>query len=78
MTPGLQLGVTTTLTQNISYALPGRKCKLYSSTANPTFTQSNDVAFAASTACTLVEGAYEMSGGFIRSTAGDAVVILKD
>jgi hypothetical protein len=77
MTNYISPGVTTTLTQNIVYALPGALCKLYSQTAGATFTQSNDIAFAASTACTLVEGAYEVSAAFIKSTAGDAVVLLK-
>jgi hypothetical protein len=77
MTNYISPGVTTTLTQNIIYALPGVQCKLYTNTAGATLVQSNDIAFASSSACTLVEGGYDVSAAFIKSTAGDAIVLLK-
>lgn len=67
-----------TMTQNVVYALPAKRCKLYTNTAGATFLQSNDSAFASSSAVTLVEGAYEVSAAFIEATnAGGALVILK-
>jgi hypothetical protein len=58
------------------YALPSKRCKLYTNTAAVTLLQSNDEAFASSTAVTLVEGAYEVSAAFIQSDA-DTLVIVK-
>ncbi len=72
----LSIGPLITMTQNVVYALPRRRCKLYTNTAGATFQQSNDSTFASSTAVTLVEGGYEVSATFIRSTAGDALVSL--
>lgn len=66
-----------TLTQNTIFALPADRCLLFTSTAGATFQQSNDVAFGNNTAVTLTGGQAELAGGFIRSTAGDAVVTLK-
>lgn len=77
MTNYISPGVATTLLQNVVYSLPTRLCKLFTNTAGATFVQSNDIAFASSSAVTLVEDAYEVSAGFIKSTAGDALVILK-
>lgn len=78
MTYEISIGVLTTLLQNIVYSLPARFCKLYTNTAGATLVQSNDFAFGSSTAVTLVEGAYEMKAAFIKSTAGDSLVILKN
>jgi hypothetical protein len=77
MTNEIPAGVITTLTQNIIYSLPATRCKLYTNTAGATFVQSNDFAFGSSTAVTLVEGSYEVSAAFIKSTGGAALVIVK-
>jgi hypothetical protein len=60
-----------TLTQNIVYALPAKRCLIFTDTAGVTLQQSNTVAFTANIAITLVDGQKEVAGGFIRSTAGD-------
>lgn len=73
---GLSIGPLITMLQNITYAAPARRCKLYSNTAGATFQQSNDPAWGSNTACTFAEGAYEISARFIRSTAGNALVTL--
>ena len=73
----LTLGPLHTLTQNTVYCLPPVRCKLYTNSSGAVFQQSNDSAFASSTAVTLVEGAYEVSGGFIRATnVGGALIKL--
>ena len=73
----IPIGVTTTLTRNVVYGLPASVCVLYTHSA-PTLVQSNDSAYASSTPCTLVEGAYEVSAAFIKSTAaGSPVVLIK-
>lgn len=74
----LSFGPPTTLIQNIVYALPTKKAKLYTNTAAAVFQQSNDFAFATSSAVTQIEGAYEVSAAFIRVTnVGGALVTLK-
>lgn len=77
MVEGLMMGITTTLKQNVVYALPHRHCKLYTETAGATLVQSNTEAFTASTAVTLVEGSYEVSAGFIKCTSGDILATLR-
>jgi hypothetical protein len=74
-TESVSIGYPITLTQNIVYALPPVKCNLYASAG--TFEQSNTLDFTVNTPVTLIEGQFPVSGGFIRSTAGDATVILK-
>ena len=70
------LGVLFTMIEDEIYALPAKRCRLYTNTAGVTLLQSNDEAFASSTAVTLVEGSYEVSAAFIQSDA-DTLVILK-
>lgn len=72
----ISIGPLTTLKQNTVYALPAARCKLYTNTTGATIVQSNDSAFASSTAMTLVEGAYEVAGGFVKATSGDVLVKL--
>lgn len=73
----LSAGPFTQMAQNIVYALPPGKCKLYTNSAGAVLQQSNDFAFASSTAVTLVEGAYDVSAAFIRATnVGGALVRL--
>lgn len=74
--PLLVLGMPIVLTQNIVYALPAVKSTLFTDTATPTLQASNDPAFGTSAAITLVAGQAIVVGGFIRSTAGNANVVL--
>jgi hypothetical protein len=74
----LSIGPLNSVVQNVVYALPAKRCKLYCQTAGATFVQSNDPAMSASTAMTLVEGAYEVAGGFIKCTSGNVTVTLKN
>lgn len=76
MIESIPLGVVMTLVATIVYALPTKRCKLYTNTAAVVFIQSNDEAFASSTAVTLVEGAYETDAAFIQCDI-DALVIVK-
>jgi hypothetical protein len=73
----LPIGPVVALVQNQVYALPAVQCRLYTDNA-ATLLQSTTQAFTASTAVTLVEGGYLVTGGFIKLTsAGPANVILK-
>jgi hypothetical protein len=74
----IPIGVLTALTRNQIYSLPSKVCTLYTNTAGAVFQQSNDSAFASTTAVTLTEGKYEVAAAFIRATnVGGALVILK-
>lgn len=78
MPVGLPLGMLFTMVHDEIYALPARRCRIYTSKAGATFLQSDDSSMTDSTAVTLVEGSYEVSGGFIQQTAaGDTPVILR-
>ena len=72
----LPIGMPVTLVQNTVYALPAVKCTLIAE-GSPTIAQSNAVGFSNSIATTLTGGAATVSGGFIKSTAGAAVITLK-
>ena len=73
----LPVGIPTTLTQNVIYALPARRCLLFVDTAGAALEQSNTDVMTADVNVTLVDGQVEVVGGFIRSTAGDCIVTLK-
>lgn len=72
----LSNGPLYTLVQNVIYALPAVKSTLFTDTATPTIQVSNSPTFATNAAVTLVAGSATVVGGFIRSTAGNAVVNL--
>lgn len=72
VTVQLTIGPVITLTQNVVYALPGRRCLFYADTG--TFTQSSDGTNF--TAITLTNQQAELAGAFIKSTAGDADIRL--
>ena len=73
----LSIGPMQVMVHDQIYALPARRCKLYTSKAGPTFLQSDDPTMTDTTPCTMVEGAYEVSGRFIQQTAaGDFPVSL--
>ncbi len=71
-TTAIPLGPVFAMLQNVAYATPAVHCKLYADTA-ATIIQSNTEAFTASTAVTLVEGAYEISAPFIKCTSAGPV-----
>lgn len=73
----LSIGYPQTLTRNVIYALPGRRCLLFCDTAGAALEQSNTDVMTADVNMTLTDGQHEVAGGFIRSTAADAIVILK-
>lgn len=77
MTELIQKGIPTTLTQNIVYALPAKLCLLFCDTAGAALELSNTLAFTADINLTLVDGQHEVAGGYIRSTAADAIVTLR-
>jgi hypothetical protein len=73
----LCVGMLSTLVQNTIYALPARRCLLFTSTAAPTIQQSNSPTFADNVAVTLTGGQAELAGAFIRvTTAGPTIVML--
>jgi len=77
MTELIQQGVPTTLTQNVVYALPGRFGILFCETAGAALEQSNTVGFAVDINMTLTDGESPVAGAFIRSTAADALVVIR-
>lgn len=75
----LSQGYPLTLVQNQIYALPSRRCLLFSQSGG-TIEQSNEVGFSTAKAVTLdTNNQAEVAGGFIRQTAaaGGLVVTLK-
>lgn len=78
VTTVISLSFPITLVQNTIYALPTKSCRLFCDTAAAAFQQSNTVEFTANVAVTLVDGQATLNGGFIRSTAGNALVMLKE
>lgn len=64
----IQMNVPFVMAQNVIYALPARRCLLFTDGTAPTIQQSTDVAFTASAALTLASGQAEVAGGFIRCT----------
>lgn len=70
------IGYPHTMVQNQVYALPARRCQLYTDSA--TLVLSTTQAFTASKTLTLdSNNQAEVSGGFIKNTAADALVTLK-
>lgn len=66
-----------TLTQNVIYALPAKRCLLFVDTAGAALEQSNTDVMTADVNLTLVDGMTEVAGGFIRSTAADCTITLR-
>lgn len=75
----IDVGNITDLTTDVIYALPQKRVLLFCPTAQVAFDISNDDAMAVHIGpITLVEGKYELSGGFIRVTSqGGAKIVLK-
>ena len=72
----ISIGPPTTLLQNVVYALPAVKV-LLTAEGSPTLQQSNLFAFTTPITTTLTLNQVTVGGGFIRSTAGNAVITLK-
>jgi hypothetical protein len=73
----LSAGPVTAVTQNTVYALPTRRCLLFTDATSPTIQQSQTSTFTANVALTLTTGQTEVAGGFIRCTSGNVNVVLK-
>lgn len=72
----LPLGRPVSLAQNAVYALPARRCILFT-TGTPTILQANVVAMTAPVTVTLSGGQAEVAGPFIQCTSGAIIVTLK-
>ena len=57
--------------------MPGISCILYTDAAAASLTQSNSLAFTASTPVTLVEGRSNLSAAFVKAAADTLVVVKK-
>jgi hypothetical protein len=64
----ITIGVVFSMVQNTIYALPPKRCLLFTDGATPTIQQSTTVAFTANVVVTLTAGQAEVAGGFIRQT----------
>lgn len=75
----LQIGRVTSLVQNTVYALPMRRCILYTAASSPTIKQSNLVGISPSTTLTLgTNGDAEVNAAFIELTStGPIDIVLK-
>lgn len=73
----LSIGPITPLVANQVYALPPKKCVLYTDATTPTIAQSLTSAFTANTAVTLTAGQAEVAGGFIRATSAINVRLIE-
>lgn len=73
----IKSGEVTSLTQNVVFALPSKRCLLFTDATTPTIQQSTDVAFTANAAVTLTGGQAELAGAFIRCTSATISVIVK-
>lgn len=73
----LQVGKVEAITQNVAYALPSKRCLLFTDATTPTIQQSLTEAFTANVAVTLSGGQAEVAGLFVRCTNATINVILK-
>jgi hypothetical protein len=75
----IDVGVIIPLVADTIYALPQKRVLLFTNTAGAAFDVSNDETMATHIGpITLVEGKYELSGGFIRATnQGGALCVFK-
>lgn len=70
-------GPVTPMLQNVIYALPACRTRIFTSDAAPTIEQSNDSAFSDNVQVILIDGMNDLAGGFIRCTSGNIEVSLK-
>lgn len=77
-TPQLQMGYPQVMTQNVVYALPGRRALLMTETVAATFVISNDVSMGTTAPLALsAAGTAEVAGAFIKCTSGNVTVTIK-
>ncbi len=69
----IQIGPVFSMVQNTVYAVPSRRCLLFTDATTPTIQQSTDFAFTANAALTLTSGQAELAGGFIRLTTSGPI-----
>jgi hypothetical protein len=72
----LSCGVPYTLVTNQVYALPAVKTYLFCGDATPTLEQSNVQDFSTKATLTLTGGVSQVTGLFIRATAGTPIIAL--
>lgn len=74
----LQLGIPTTIKQNVVYALPALRCFLSCTESSPTLKVANDVAMTAAITLTLDSNKEaNLAHGFIQATDADHLIILR-
>jgi hypothetical protein len=73
----IQIGPVFDMVQNTIYAIPGRRCLLFTDGVAAAIQQSTDVGFTANVVATLVIGQAEVAGGFVRCTSGNVRATLK-
>lgn len=72
----LTLGVPTVMVQNVVYALPARKCTMFTNTAG-TYEQASILAGPFIATVALAGGQVELAGAFVRCTTASPTVTLK-
>lgn len=74
----LSISYPQTLTQNVIYALPAKRCLLFSDGVGAAFDVATEETMAVHVGpLTLVDGMHDISGAFIRCTSGNVRVTLK-
>lgn len=72
----LSIGQPILITQNVVYALPSSRVRLFCETTTAVIQQSNTVAFTTNAAVTLGDGMQDLAGAFIRCTSGSVIIKL--
>lgn len=74
----IQLGVPTTILQNIVYGLPARRCLLFTDATTPTIKIANNVGISPSVTVTLdSNGEASLAAAFIQCTSGNISICVK-
>ena len=74
----LSISYPQTLVQNTIYALPARRCLLFSDGAGAAFDVATEETMVTHVGpLTLVDGMHDLAGSFIRCTSGNVRVSLK-
>lgn len=73
----LSIGYPQTLTKDVIYALPAKRCLLFCDTGGVALEQSTNDAMTVDVNMVLTDGMEQIAGGFIRATnVGGAVITL--
>lgn len=75
-TEALSIGPPLVMTQNVVYALPGKRCLMFTDTAG-TYEQASVLAGPFIATAALAGGQIEVAGAFIRCTTASPTVVLK-